>query len=746
MLRLIRYLRPFVGAILLIFALLFVQAMTDLELPDYMSNIVNIGIQQNGIDKPVPSVLRQSVMEHLLLLMPAGDADEIKANMTLLDRTQMSSQAYEAALKQYPLIVDETLYELKPDAVISDSASAALAKALTMLSAIEQIQENGTSSLGSGDSMLANLPAGSDIFQILAQLPAAQRQQMLDQAEEKMTGLTDSILRQTAITRISAEYKAIGLDIAAIQSGYVLRTGGIMLLIALIGAVCSILVGLLAARVAAGLSRNLRLAVFSQVEHFSSAEFDTFSTASLITRSTNDIQQVQMTLVMLLRILFYAPILGTGGVIKVINSDVSMGWIIALAVSILMTLIIVMFIIAIPRFKKVQKLVDRLNLVTREILTGMMVIRAFNTQRHQDEKFDAANQDLTRINLFISRLMALLMPMMMLIMNGITLLIVWVGAKQVDLGSMQVGDIMAFMQYTMQIIMSFLMVSMVFIMLPRASVSGQRIAEVLAVKPQINDPDTILPFDPAKRGKVVFDHVYFRYPNADDDVLTDITFTAQPGETTALIGSTGCGKSTVVNLIPRFYDVTGGQILIDGVDVRQVRQHDLRERIGYVAQKGVLFTGSIQDNIRYGRPEASPDETRQAAQTAQALDFIEASEAGFDTPISQGGTNVSGGQKQRLSIARALIKRPEIYIFDDTFSALDYQTDTALRKALRQQTGHATVLIVAQRIGTIRHADQIIVLDQGKIVGKGTHDELLKSCPVYLEIASSQLSEEELAL
>ncbi len=745
MLRLVRYLRPFIGAILLIFALLFLQAMTDLELPDYMSNIVNVGIQQNGIDQPVPTVLRQSVMEHLQLLLPADDADEIKAGMTLLDRTQMSPQAYETALGQYPLLAEEPLYALKPDAAISDSASAALAKALTMLSAIEQIQENGSSGIGDS-SMLANLPAGSDIFKILAQLPAAQRQQMLDQAGEKMAGLTDSTILQTAISRISSEYKAIGLDVAAIQSRYVLRTGGIMLLIALIGAVCSILVGLLAARVAAGLSRNLRLAVFSQVEHFSSAEFDTFSTASLITRSTNDIQQVQMTLVMLLRILFYAPILGTGGVIKVINSDISMGWIIALAVAILMTLIIVLFFVAIPRFKQVQKLVDRLNLVTREILTGMMVIRAFNTQRHQEEKFDTANQDLTRINLFISRLMALLMPLMMLIMNGITLLIVWVGAGQVDTGSMQVGDIMAFMQYSMQIIMSFLMISIIFIMLPRASVSGQRIAEVLAVKPQINDPETVLPFDPAERGKVVFDHVYFRYPNADDDVLTDITFTAQPGETTALIGSTGCGKSTVVNLIPRFYDVTDGRILIDGVDVRQVRQHDLRERIGYVAQKGVLFTGSIRDNIRYGRPEASPDETRQAAQTAQALDFIEAGEAGFDTPISQGGANVSGGQKQRLSIARALIKRPEIYIFDDTFSALDYQTDAALRKALRQQTGHATVLIVAQRIGTIRHADQIIVLDQGQIVGKGTHDELLKSCPVYLEIASSQLSEEELAL
>lgn len=745
MLRLVRFLRPFILSILLVFGLLFVQAMTDLALPDYMSKIVNVGIQQNGIEQALPTAIRQTSLDRLFLLMPASDAAEIRAAYQVLDRSQLAEAAYQDAVAKYPLLADEVICELKSGIAFSDSAQLALTRALAMLTAISQGAESGSSG-DIGSSMLGNLPAGTDIFQVLARMTDEQRQQMLDQANEKMAALSESILRQTAIRAVSSEYTAIGLDLAAVQSRYVLRIGSLMLLISLLGAACSILVGLLAARIAAGVARNLRLAVFSKVEHFSSAEFDTFSTASLITRSTNDIQQIQMTLVMLMRILFYAPILGVGGIIKVVNSNVSMGWIIALAVAILMTLILVMFNIAIPRFKIIQKLIDRLNLVTREILSGLMVIRAFNTQSHQENKFDEANKDLTRVNLFISRLMALLMPVMMLIMNGVTLLIIWAGAVQVDRGTMQVGDIMAFMQYTMQIIMSFLMVSMVFIMLPRASVSGQRVADVLAVKPQIVDPPQAQAFDPGQRGTVVFDHVSFRYPNADDDVLCDITFTAQPGLTTAVIGSTGCGKSTLVNLIPRFYDVTAGRILVDGADIRQVPQRDLREKIGYVSQKGVLFTGTIQENISYGRSEASQDEIRQAAATAQALDFIEASDEGFATPIAQGGGNVSGGQKQRLSIARALVKRPEIYIFDDTFSALDYRTDAALRKALRQQTGHATVLIGAQRIGTIRHAEQIIVLDQGRIVGIGTHEELLVGCPVYLEIASSQLSEEELAL
>jgi ATP-binding cassette subfamily B protein len=453
-----------------------------------------------------------------------------------------------------------------------------------------------------------------------------------------------------------------------------------------------------------------------------------------------------MALVMLMRILFFAPILGTGGIIKVLNSNVSMGWIIAVAVAALMTLILILFNIAVPRFKKIQKLVDQLNLVTREFLSGLMVIRAFNTQLHEEKRFDGANQNLTKINLFVSRLMALTMPLMMLIMNAISILIVWVGARQVDLGAMQVGDIMAFIQYTMQIIMSFLMLSMVFIMLPRASVSAQRVTEILSVKPVIVDPADPVPFTVAQKGIVTFEHVSFRYPNADADVLHDISLVARPGETTAIIGSTGCGKSTLINLIPRFYDVTAGRILVDGVDVRDVAQEDLRIKIGYIAQKGVLFTGSIRDNIAYGDPAASEEAIEQAALTAQALDFITVSEAGFATAIAQGGSNVSGGQKQRLSIARALVRDPQIYIFDDSFSALDYKTDAALRRALHQKTKEATIIIVAQRIGTIRHAEQIIVLDEGRIVGRGRHEELLRTCPVYKEIASSQLSEKELAL
>jgi ATP-binding cassette subfamily B protein len=735
MLKLVRYMRPFVASVILIFALLFVQAMTDLSLPDYMSSIVNVGIQQNGIDQTWPDVLRASRLEQLALLVPDQALTELRQAYTVLDRSQLNDADYQAAVVRYPLLAEEPVAELIDAGSLSGETRQAILRALALLTSIEQGQTG----------MTGQLPPGTDFFTFLAGLPADTRRQMLAEAAQSLDAIPESILRQTATAAVAAEYEKIGVDLADLQTRFILRTGGLMLLIALLGAACSILVGLLAARLAAGLARNLRLGVFSRVEHFSSAEFDTFSTASLITRTTNDIQQVQMTLVMLLRILFYAPILGTGGVIKVINSNVSMGWIIAVAVAALMTLIIVLFNIAVPRFKRIQKLVDRLNLVTREILSGLMVIRAFNRQPHEERRFDGANQDLTQINLFVSRLMALTMPVMMLIMNGVSLLIVWVGADQIDQGTMQVGDIMAFMQYTMQIIMSFLMLSMIFIMLPRASVSAQRIAEVLAVQPQIVDPEQPLTFDRERRGQVIFDSVSFRYPNADTDVLHDISLTARPGETTAIIGSTGCGKSTLVNLIPRFYDVTAGQIRVDGVDIRQVRLHDLRQKIGYIAQKGVLFTGTIEDNIRYGRPDADLDDIREAAATAQAIDFIDASEDGFATAIAQGGANVSGGQKQRLAIARALVKQPEIYIFDDSFSSLDYKTDAALRQALHARTSQATVLIVAQRIGTIRHAEQIIVLDQGRIVGRGTHEELLAGCPVYLEIAASQLSEEELA-
>ncbi len=740
MFKLIRYLRPFIGSVILIFSLLFVQAMTDLELPEYMSRIVNVGIQQGGVESAIPKAIRKSQLDKLQLLMNQENAGLVADYYQLLDKTKLSPDDYQRLVADYPLLATETIYELRdPDAGMPDALELALIKAQAMLTAISK------GAAGTG-SPLGNLPAGTDVFAVLAKMTAEQRQQMLDNAGKQMSGLSDSMLRQSATAAVLSEYEALGMNTASIQNWYVLRTGGLMLLIALLGVICSVTVGLLAARVAAGVSRNLRRAVFTHVENFSNAEFDTFSTASLITRSTNDIQQIQMTLVMLMRILFYAPILGAGGILKVIQNDLSMGWIIAVAVAALMTLIIILFTVAIPRFKLIQKMIDRLNLVTREILSGLMVIRAFNTQKHQESKFDDANKDLTRVNLFVSRIMVVLMPTMMLIMNGVTLLIVWVGAHQVDNGTMQVGDIMAFMQYTMQIIFSFLMVSMVFIMLPRASVSGQRIAEVLAVAPKICDPAVPRHFDKGVQGLIEFKNVSFRYPNAEDDVLCNISFKALPGQTTAFIGSTGCGKSTLVNLIPRFYDITAGEILIGGTNIREVTQKDLRQQIGYVPQKGILFTGDIKSNISYGKDDATGPEIEEAAKVAQALDFIEASENGFGTMIAQGGANVSGGQKQRLSIARALLKKPAIYIFDDTFSALDYKTDAALRKALRQYTEDATVLIVAQRIGTIMHAEQIIVLDDGRIVGVGTHHELLATCPVYQEIASSQLSEEELAL
>ncbi len=528
------------------------------------------------------------------------------------------------------------------------------------------------------------------------------------------------------------------------DTGYILAEGGKMLLVALLGAVCTIAVGYLSARLAAGTARNLRHDVFRKVERFSNAEFDHFSTASLITRTTNDIQQIQMLSVMALRFVFYAPIMGIGGIIRAVGKSSNLSWIIAVAVLVVIGFVLVIFALSVPRFKRVQKLVDKLNLVTRESLTGMMVIRAFNTQRREEERFDEVNRDLTRTTLFVNRIMVFMMPVMMLIMNGVQLLIIWIGAGQVDLGGIQVGDMMAFMQYAMQIIMSFLMISVMFIMLPRASVSAQRINEVLETEPVIRDKEVPARFPEDFKGIVEFKDVTFAYPGADEPALKHISFTAKPGETTAFIGSTGSGKSTLVNLIARFYDVTEGQILIDGVDIRDVSQHELRERIGFVPQKGVLFSGTIRSNLQYAKEDASDDELRMAAEIAQAADFIGDKEAGYDSEIAQGGGNVSGGQKQRLSIARALVKRAPIYIFDDSFSALDFKTDAALRRALKRETGHSTMLLVAQRISTIMGAEQIIVLDDGGIAGIGTHQELMKCCDVYREIAQSQLSEKEL--
>jgi len=707
MLKLIKHLKPFVWSIVAIFALLFIQAMTDLALPGYMADIVNIGIQSSGIQNATPVAVRASEFDKLTSVMSESDKAEASDYYTLLDKQTLPESDYTKYVKKYPALASEPIYKLNTDdktvidrlaAIFSKSIILAMAKAQPGAAAAPQIE-----------LMPANL------------------------------------IKQSSAAFLTREYEALGMDLTGIQSMYILRVGGLMLLITLLGAGCSVYVGYLSARVAAGLARNLRQQIFKRVESFSNTEFDKFSTASLITRSTNDITQVQMLLIMLFRTVFYAPILGIGGIIRVLGSEASMSWIIAAAVMAILTMIGVMLAVAIPKFKIVQKLVDKVNLVTREILSGLMVIRAFNTQQYEEEKFDIANKDLTRTNLFINRVIVLLMPAMMLIMNIVMITIVWIGAHQVDTGSVQVGDMMAFMQYSMQIIMSFLMVSMVFIMLPRAIVSVQRINEVLETEPVINDPKNPQKFNGDLKGQVEFQKVSFRYPSAEDDVLKNVNFVVKSGQTTAVIGSTGSGKSTLINLIPRFYDVTGGNILVDGIDIREVTQHDLRDKIGYVSQKTLLFTGTIDSNIRYANENASVTDVEKFAETAQALDFIKENERGFETAVAQGGANLSGGQKQRLAIARALAKRPEIFIFDDSFSSLDYTTDAALRRALRKETGNATVLIVTQRISTIMGSDQIVVLDHGEVVGIGRHKELMKTCEVYREIAQSQLSREELA-
>jgi len=741
-----KYLKPFIAAILLTMLLLFAQANADLALPDYMSRIVNVGIQQGGVENAVPEALRQVTLERLFLFMSAGDQALVQAHYTKVDT---ASPDYATYVTRYPALVNEAIYVRgSVDADTLAQLNPILARAFVALAGMEQLLADPSRAAALGSQMgfdLSQLPPGMDLFTVLANLPAAQRMQLLATINERFAALDENMLTQMAIQAVKAEYAALGLDTGGLQMGYILRTGGLMLLFTLLSISCNIGVGYLSARVAAGLGRNLRQDVFEKVMRFSRAEFSEFSTASLITRSTNDITQVQMVVIMLMRMVFYAPIIGVGGVIRALEKSTSMWWIIALAVTVLLGLVLTVFSIALPRFKVIQNLIDRLNLVMRETLSGMMVIRAFNMQDFEAERFDKANRDLTGTMLFISRLMATMMPVMMLVMNGMTLLIIWIGAHQVAEARMQVGDMMAFMQYTMQIVFAFLMFSMMFIILPRASVSAGRITEVLETEPVLRDPEHPVSFPEPFEAVVEFRDVCFRYPGAEKDVLHNISFVAHPGETTAFIGSTGSGKSTIVNLIPRFHDVSGGAILIDGVDIRDVTQYDLREKIGYVPQKGLLFSGTIASNLRYAREEASEEEILAAAEIAQASEFIFSRPEGLEAEIAQGGMNVSGGQKQRLAIARALVKRAPIYIFDDSFSALDYKTDAALRRALRETLTDSTLFIVSQRVATIKHAEQIIVLDEGCVVGKGTHQELLESCEVYRDIALSQLGEEGLA-
>jgi ATP-binding cassette, subfamily B, multidrug efflux pump len=739
MLKLIRFLRPYSWLILVIFALLFGQAMSDLSLPRLMSDIVNIGVQQNGIQTAVPKAIRASEFDKVTLLMSDTEKASVVAAYARIDRQDLSQEEYASDVKKYPQLANEALYTVNTtDKNELKSLDPVFSRYIPVVAFIER------SGLPSSPGT-PQLPAGTDPFDVLRKLPPDRLDAVKSTILTSVQTVPQNMLVQYSAAYIAAEYKAIGINVTGIQVAYMVRVGLFMLALALASAAASVAVGYLSSLIAAGLGRDLRRRLFVRVEDFSNAEIDKFSTASLITRSTNDITQIQMLMVMLFRFVFYAPILATGGIVRLLSADRSMLWIIGAAVATLLTLMVIVFSIAIPKFQSVQKLVDKLNLVTREMLTGLMVIRAFNTQKHEEKKFDAANDQLTRTSLFINRVVVFMMPMMMLMMNGVMLLIIWVGGYQVDAGTTSVGDLIAFMQYGMQIIFSFLMISVVFVMLPRASVSAQRVSEVLETEPVVRDPVNPSHFDGALKGTVEFNNVSFRYPGAEDDVVKNVTFTAQPGQTTALIGSTGSGKSTLVNLIPRFYDATGGRVIVDGVDVKDVPQHDLRDRIGYVSQKAVLFSGSIESNIKYSNGDATPEEVSRFTDIAQARDIIAGSPDGYQTMVSQGGSNLSGGQKQRLSIARALAKRPEIYIFDDALSALDFKTDSALRRALHKETDQATVIIVTQRVGTVMGAEKIVVLDNGSVSGIGTHKQLMETCSVYREIALSQLTREELA-
>ena len=762
MTKLFKYLKQSWVAIFTILILLALQATTELSLPTYTSNIVNVGIQQSGIENATIKAIRESEMNKLTTFMNDSDKEKVLDNYKLVNKDNLSKEEFNNYKKEYPVIKKESLYVLSTkDKDTIDKLSDILSKPMLIVYNMEnssednKISDSMISKMTGQNNMSANMNKSQmakfmddngdfDIFAYINAMPKEQKKEMLSQIDEQFVNLPDAMLGQGAIKFVKAEYKAMGVDIDSIQMNYIFVTGLKMIGITIISVICSITVGFIAARVAATLGKNLRAMTFKKVMNFSKKEISEFSTASLITRSTNDIQQIQQMMVMMLRMVFFAPFMAIGGIIKALSTNLSMSWIIGLGVVCVFGIVLVMFTVVMPKFKILQNLVDRLNLVTREILTGLGVIRAFSNEKFEEDRFDVANKDLTKVNMFVNRMMSCMMPAMMLIMNLISILIVWVGAKNIDLGNMQVGDMMAFIQYTMQIVMSFLMISMVSVMMPRAAVSANRIDEVLTTDISIKEVDKVEEFNDNKKGLVEFKNVSFQYPDADEKILHDISFTAKPGQTTAFIGSTGSGKSTLINLIPRFYDVTEGEIKVDGVNIKNASIHDLRERIGYVPQKGVLFSGTIDSNIKYGNKTASKEVVETASRVAQATEFIDSKPDRYETPIAQGGSNVSGGQKQRLSIARAIAKEPEIYIFDDSFSALDFKTDAKLRRALKEETGDATVLIVAQRISTILHAEQIVVLDQGKIVGIGNHKQLLKNCEVYKEIALSQLSKEEL--
>lgn len=744
MLRIFRYLKPYTLSIIAVLILLFAQAMGELALPNYMSDIVNVGIQQGGVENAVPEAIRAEQLDKMYLFMSEDEKSAVQDAYVMLDP---ALENYSELNKKYPAAESGAVYVRKSlSAEQIEALNPVTGKALLIVYSLEQAindpQKAAELSAMTGFD-LSKIPTGTDVFAMLQQLPPDQLQQMMSASGTPFAAMDSSMLTQAAAAAVKAENAALGVDGQRMQTNYILRIGGLMLLV-LLGVIASVvIISLLSSRTGAGFARDLRRNLFEKVESFSKAEFETFSTASLITRSTNDVTQMQMVVTMMMRMLFFAPIMAVGAIIRAVEKSPSMTWIIGLGVAVLLTMIVVVFSISLPKFRIIQNLVDRLNLVTRESLSGLMVIRAFNTQEFELERFDKANTDLTKTMLFVSRVMVIVFPFMTLVMSGLSLLVIWVGSHQVAQSNLQVGDMMAFLQYAMHVVFSFLMMSMMFIFLPRAAVSGKRIDEVLRIDPVIKDPLEPKLFDPGSRGLVEFRNVSFRYPNAEENVLCNISFTAKPGETTAIIGGTGSGKSTLVNLIPRFFDVTEGAVYLDGRDVREVTQSDLRERIGYIPQRGVLFSGTVESNLRYADENATAEELQKAVETAQAADFIAEMDGGMNAPISQGGSNVSGGQKQRLSIARALMKDPPVYIFDDALSALDFKTDAALRRALNRNTNRSTMLIVTQRVSTVRHAEQIIVLDDGEMVGKGNHQELMKTCETYREMVASQLTSEE---
>ncbi|KXU51810.1 MAG: ABC transporter ATP-binding protein [Longibaculum muris] len=738
MIKLRKFAYKFWLPILLCIGCVFIQSQSELALPDYMSKIVTNGIQAGGFDSPVADVFSDETFKHLLVFADDEQKKTIESSYTYTSYENLKDNFKE----EFPKLKNAyVLNDLSKDE--KSQLESALIKPMLMVSSIDSMDKNSKEY----QERFGNLPAGMDIYQVFSMMDANTKKEMTKKIDTQIDAMGESTMLIAGGNGVKTEYLALGADVDSIQTRYILSSGLIMLAIALLGSVAAMISAFLSSRVGAGVARDLRKAVFEKVESFSNTEFNKFSTASLITRTTNDITQVQMLMIMLLRIVLFAPMMGVGALYKAITHSTSMTWIILLILLVISGVLFVLIKVVMPKFKIIQSLIDRLNLTMRENLSGVLVIRAFGNEKHSEDRFDRANDDLTKVNLFVNRAMATLMPIMMFIMNIATVLVVWVGAQQLDLGNIAIGDMMAFIQYAMHIIMSFLFIAMIFIMIPRASVAAGRVYEVLSTDLSIKDPDDAKEFNASQKGLVEFKDVTFQYPGAHEAVLSHISFTAEPGKTTAFIGSTGSGKSTLINLIPRFYDVTEGSVTIDGVDVRDVKQHDLRELIGVVPQKGVLFSGTIRSNLQYGAHDASDEELSEVIRIAQAKEFVDDKPKGLSEEISQGGTNVSGGQKQRLAIARALAKNPEILIFDDSFSALDFKTDAILRKELSKLTEKTknTVLIVGQRIASIMDADQIIVLDKGKIVGKGTHKELMETCQVYQEIAYSQLSKEELA-